>query len=103
MPIAAINASAAGDTTIVTGVASFRFLIKKLILTTSGAVNAKFRSSGNDLTGLLYLKANDSFRLDDYYEDQESWLTTNVGEDFRVNLSGAVAVGGWLIYEKQPA
>lgn len=91
-----IAASASGDNTLVSGVASKKIRVLSYVLMSNGTVNAKFQSStGGDITGLLYLVANtgasSGFSPVGHFE-------TVAGEDLQLNLSGAIAVGGHLTY-----
>lgn len=74
---------------------SKKIRVLKLSLVAGGAVSVKFQSAANDKTGLLPLAANggvaDSFCPVGLFE-------TNAGEALNINLSGAVAVGGYLTY-----
>lgn len=91
-----IAASSSGDNPLVTGVALKKIRVLNYVVSVSAAVNAKFQSStAGDLTGLFYFAANSGavsgFSYVGHFE-------TAAGEDLQLNLSGAVPVGGHLLY-----
>lgn len=94
---AKITASSSGATTIVSAVTSKKIRVLKWSLVANAAVNAKWQShvTPTDLTGLHYLAANggiaEPFCPVGLFE-------TVSGEALDINLSGAVAVGGSLVY-----
>lgn len=100
MMTAAIAASALGDNTLVAADANKQYHVKGFYLSASGAVNAKFKSgAATDLTGLLYQAA-----AGDSDADRAGGLgylfETAVGDALVLNLSAAVAVGGYVIYDE---
>lgn len=94
---AAISASSSGNNTLVAAVASKKIRVLALWLTSNGAVNVKFQSgaSGTDLTGLGYEAANTGIVLP---FSPVGWFETASNTLLNANLSGAVAVGGSLVY-----
>lgn len=94
---AAIAVSSSGNNTLVAAVTSKKIRVLGLYLVANGTVNAKFQSgaSGTDLTGLAYLVANTGFVLP---FNPVGWFETAVTTLLNLNLSGAVAVGGALVY-----
>lgn len=94
-----IAASSSGDNTIVAAVTGQRIKVVGFNFIGNGAVNAKFQSgaSGEDLTGLYYMPAAGSGISVPYSE--KGWFITRAGQLLNMNLSGAVAVGGVLVYE----
>lgn len=92
-----ITASSSGATTIVAAVSSKKIRVLQWIVTTNAAVNFKWQShvTPTDLTGLYYSGAQGgaggSFCHVGHFE-------TIAGEALDINLSGAVAVGGSLVY-----
>lgn len=95
---AKISTSASGASTVVALVAGKKIRVLQFWLTASGAVNAKFQShiAPTDLTGLLYMAtAGDGAAMNFC---PVGLFETVAGEALDINLSGAVAVGGGLVY-----
>ncbi len=94
---AKITASSSGATTLVAAVTGKKIRVTNLILIANGAVNVKFQShvTPTDLTGLLYLNSNGGFAPG---YDKTGHFETVSGEALDINLTGSVAVGGWLKY-----
>lgn len=94
---AAISAGALGSNTLVAAVAGKQVVVLGYVLVAAGAVNARFQSATNDLTGLMTFAAagNDQVAPLSPY----GYLATNAGEALNLNLSGAVAVAGYLVYK----
>lgn len=103
MATAAIAASASGDTELVAAVAGKRIRVISGVLSFGGTVNAKFNSGGStDLTGLYYGILGTAVPFDYGPEGMggmRGHFETAPGEALNINLSGAVAVGGHLVYE----
>lgn len=97
---APITASASGATSVVTATASKKITVQSLLITTNGAVNVKFQShtTPTDLTGLMYFGANGGAAISSMQDNPGGLFQTNAGEQLDINLSGAVAVGGFLTY-----
>lgn len=94
---ATIVASSSGATTIVAAVTSKKIRVIALQLVANAAVNVKWQShvTPTDKTGLAYLAANGGYVLP---KNEYGWFETVAGEALDINLSGAVAVGGSLVY-----
>lgn len=94
---AVISASSSGNNTIVAAVTSKKIRVLGYVLVANGAVNVKFQSAagGTDKTGLLYLAANGGVASN---FSPVGLFETVAGELLNLNLSGAVAVGGHLVY-----
>lgn len=92
---AAIVASASGATQIVAADGTRKIRVLQYTFSANGAVNAKFQSAANDRTGLLYLGANGQVSV---AFCPLGLFETAVNEALNLNLSGAVAVGGHLVY-----
>jgi hypothetical protein len=94
---ATISTSSSGASTLVAAVTSKKIVVTDIVLVANAAVNVKFQShvTPTDLTGLLYLAANTGFAPG---YDPTGHFQTVAGEALDINLSGAVAVGGWLKY-----
>ena len=104
----AISVSASGDNTVVTGVANFAVRVLGYVLTASAAVNARWMSdtAGNAkaLSGLLYFTLTTSGSISVVVApvvpmNGRGWFQADAGKDLNLNLSGAQAVGGHLLYE----
>jgi len=94
---AKVAAASNGDNTIVAAVTSKKIRVLGGKLSFSGTVNAKWQSgaSGTDLTGLTYGVAN---VVDNLPFNPVGHFETASGILLNLNLSGAVAVGGYVVY-----
>lgn len=94
---AKIVASSSGATQVVAAVTLKKIRVIGVVLLVNAAVNVKFQShtTPTDLTGLAYLGDKGGF-APGYLP--KGHFETLIGEALDINLSGAVAVGGWLIY-----
>jgi hypothetical protein len=94
---AAIAVSASGNNTLVAAVTSKKIRVLAYNFIANGSVNAKFQSgaSGTDLTGLKYCVANGGLVAP---FNPLGWFETAAGVLLNLNLSGAVPVGGELVY-----
>lgn len=95
---AAIAASASGNNTLIAAVTSKKIRVLAYNLIGNGAVNAKFQSgaSGTDLTGLKYIAAAGGGICAPF--NPVGWFESASGVLLNLNLSGAVAVGGEIVY-----
>lgn len=96
---AAIAASSIGNNTIVAAVTAKKIRVLDYLLIGNGAVNAKFQSGagGTDLTGLHYIASAGQGANAGGFSPVGKFETAS-GALLNLNLSGAVAVGGWLVY-----
>lgn len=94
---AAIAASSSGNNTIVAAVNPKKIRVLAVNLVANAAVNAKWQSGagGTDLTGLAYCGANGGYILP---FNPVGWFETASNTLLNLNLSGAVAVGGSIVY-----
>jgi hypothetical protein len=94
---AAIAAASNGNNTVVAAVADKKLRVLAVQLVASAAVNAKWQTAagGTDLTGLAYLAANGGYVLP---FNPVGWFETGSNALLNLSLSGAVAVGGSLVY-----
>jgi hypothetical protein len=102
MSTAPITASANGDNVVVAAVPGRRIRVLTFVLSFSAAVNAKFLdgAGGSALSGLYYgLGATAPGFSSDGTTDHRGIFTTSVGNALVLNLSGAIPVGGHVIYE----
>jgi hypothetical protein len=99
----AIAASNIGTNKIVAGVAGKRIRLIAWSLSFSGTVNAKWQDGSTDLTGLRYGLAGGAWDMPmatpRAVAGKDAYLETTAGNDLNLNLSGAVAVGGFVVYE----
>lgn len=95
---ALISASSSGDNTLVAAVALKKIRVLAYNLMGAGAVNARFQSAvaGDYLTGLKYIAAAGGGICAPF--NPVGWFETDAGELLNLELSGAVAVGGELVY-----
>src|SRR5215471_1579119 len=102
---APITASASGDNTVVTAVAGYAIRVIGYCLTFSAAVNARWMSDVGGgavaLSGLLYGVGTGppAVSASDVGVNGRGWFQTAAGKALNLNLSGAVAVGGHVLYE----
>jgi len=94
---AKIAAASSGNNTLVSAVASKKIRVLAYNFISNGTVNAKFQdgAGGTDLTGLKYCVANTGLVAG---FNPVGWFETSVNTLLNVNLSGAVAIGGELVY-----
>ena len=105
MKFAAVSASASGDNEIVAGVNGKRIRLLSGLLSFSGTVNAKWRSGTTDVSGLYYGTLGPPFPFQPGPigpGGRTPHLQTAPGEALNLNLSGATAVGGHIVYEEVP-
>lgn len=95
---AAIAASSSGNNTLVAAVTSKKIRVLAYNFMANGAVNGKFQSgaSGTDLTGLKYMDGAGAGIVAPF--NPIGWFETGSNTLLNLNLSGAVAVGGELVY-----
>lgn len=105
MQRAVISCSSNGANKIVSGVTGRRIRVICFLLSFSGSVNAKWQDGTTDVTGLIYGAAaatvaspQDPMLPGGPYGQFE----TSQGVDLNLNLSSAVAVGGYIVYDLVP-
>ena len=99
---AIIAASSLGDNQIVAGVTGKRIRVLGFVLSFSGSTNAKWRDGTTDLTGLEYGAAgavNVAPVTPSVLASGIGWFSTSQGNALQLNLSAAVAVGGFVLYD----
>lgn len=94
---AAVTASASGATTIVSAVASkkIRVLGIFLVCTSAVSVNLQSHTTTATKTGTMPFAANGGISVS---FSPVGWFETVAGEALDINLGGAVAVGGQVVY-----
>ena len=99
LKFATIAASSSGNNTVVSAVTGKKIRVVSGQLMSNGTVNAKWQSGagGTDITGLAYLVANVGYIIP---TNAEGNFETAAGALLNLNLSGAVAVGGWITYKE---
>lgn len=96
---AAVSASSSGDNTAIAGTATQTIRVNRLYMVAAGAVNVTLKDgTGTPLTGAIPMVANQVMHLD--FSGGEPWFVTSAGNGFVINLSGAVAVTGFVQYTK---
>ena len=103
MKTAIISASASGANQLVAAVAGKRIRVLHYRALVSGDVSIKFQSASTDITGLMAFSANGGISAGApsiipaglIFEFQ-----TEPGEALNINLSAAVAVGGYMLYQE---
>lgn len=99
---AAIAAGSSGDNTVIAAVTGKKLRIKRLAVIVGSAVNIYFTSAAagtvifGGSTNKINLAANGGFIL----PDSPGWFETAAGDALVLNLSGAVAVSGGLVYQE---
>lgn len=96
---AKIAVSSSGNNNIVAAVTSKKIRVLAYNFIANGTVNAKFQSDGAgtpvDKSGLKYCVANMGICAP---FNPVGWLETDAGKTLDINLSGAIAIGGELVY-----
>jgi hypothetical protein len=93
----AVVASASGATAVVAAQGSGnKIRVVQWDVKVNAAVNFKWQSAANDLTGLYYNSSQGDGVARSF--SPIGYFTTNANEALNINLSGAVAVGGALTY-----
>ena len=101
MKFAKIDASASGNNEIVAAVTGKRIRVVGYTIIATGTVTVKWRSASTDLSGGMALAANGGTTPSVSVLSPAGMFgvfQTEPGEALNLNLSGAVAVGGHLVY-----
>lgn len=95
---AAINVAGSGNNTLVAAVAGRKVRVLAVALVPAAAVTARFESAANGsaLSGQMPLAANADLVLP---YNPAGWFETVTAELLNLELSGAVAVDGVLVYQ----
>jgi hypothetical protein len=96
---AKIDCSSSGANQIVAAVTSKHIRVLSFLISASAAVNGKWQSASTDITGLIYMDAKGGATGD----AQDGLFETASGEALNLNLSGSVAVGGYVAYVTEAA
>lgn len=100
---AAIGAASSGDNTLVAAVSGKKIRVLSICLIAASGVNLYFTSGAagtvifGGSTNKIALAANGGFVLP---EAPDGWMETVVGSALIMNLSGAIAVAGGLLYQE---
>ena len=89
-----VTASSSGDNPIVTAVTGKKIRVLSYVLSSSGSVNAKWRSGTTDISGLIYTAATTNASS----TAPLGLFETAAGQALNLNLSAAVPMGGHLTY-----
>jgi hypothetical protein len=94
---AVVNASAAGNNTLVAGVGGKTIRIFQLVLTFSIGGTVTFQDGASTaLSGALTMTAGGSITLD--FNPNAPWYLTSSGNGFVMNLAGGAAAAGTVYY-----
>lgn len=96
---AVIDVATSGDNTIVAAIASTKIRVLAVVLVAAGAVTVRFESGagGTALTGQMSLAANGGFASG---FNPVGHFETAAGSLLNLELSGAVSVDGWIVYQE---
>ena len=95
-----ISTAASGDTLLVTGKPGQVIRVLNIVAGAASAVSIKFKSGSTDLTGAIPVVNPLATTWCGYGPGGSiPHFKTALGENLSINLSGAIAVGGWLNYE----
>lgn len=94
---APISFSAPGDNIVVVGVAGKSIKVLQLFLVLADATNLIYKSGSSALSGTLTFGSN-AAQVQDYIQLP---LTCNPGDNFIINLTVGVVVGGTIWYAVQ--
>ena len=95
----AISAASNGANSIVAAVSGKKYRVVAWNFMSNGTVNAKWQDGSTDKTGLYYLVANTGISVPNP-GTRIGWFETSDNTALNLNLSGAVAVGGAIVYEE---
>lgn len=97
LSLALISASASGDNTIIAAVPATTIKVYHINFITADVVNVRFKSgAGTNRSGLYTFIANQGIALDPPIDNPV--VTCVAGDAFVINLSSAVAIGGFCLY-----
>ena len=91
-----ISDANSGDNTILSAVSGLRIKVYAIHFNVTGTVNMKWLSGSTDLTGDMNFQAREGYTA--AVNPPAILLQTAAGEALILNLSGAVAVDGWIAY-----
>ncbi len=93
---ASIQTNSSGDTTIVPAVAGKRIRVVSVAIVAGGNVSVRFKSGATWITGTMVFGQSGGLA----HSFEGGLFQTNVGEALIINLSAAVQVGGYIVYEE---
>ena len=93
-----ISVSASGDNEIVAAVAGKQIRALQYSVVCANAVVLTWKSGSTAITGPMPHAANSGNTTPRARDHRDDLFRTAVGEPLVLNLSGNVAVGGWLVY-----
>ncbi|GIW60682.1 MAG: hypothetical protein KatS3mg087_1748 [Patescibacteria group bacterium] len=93
---ASINTNSLGDTTIVSAVSGKRIRVVALAVVAGNDVSVRFKSGSSWITGILVFGPSGGIA----HTFDGGLFQTNINESLIINLSAAVQVGGYLVYEE---
>jgi hypothetical protein len=93
---AVISESSSGNNEVVAAVVGKKIRVLQWIVSGSAAVNFKWRTASTDISGLFYIASAGGGAAGSY--NPVGHFETVANEALNLNLSGAVAVGGSVVY-----
>ena len=93
----AVDVNTSPDNTLIAAVSGKKILVLGCVLIAAGAVNIRFEdgAGGTALTGVINLTTNSGFTLP---LGIPGWFRTSTNTLLNLELSGATAVAGTLVY-----
>ncbi len=93
----AVDVNSSGDNTLVAAVSGKKILVLGCVIVAAGAVNVRFEdgAGATALTGVINLTTNSGFTLP---LGLPGWFKTSTNTLLNLELSGATAVAGTLVY-----
>ena len=93
----AVDVNSSGDNTLIAAVSGKKILVIGCVLIAAGTVSIRFEdgAGGTALSGVLNLTTNSGFTAP---LSLPGWCKTSANTLLNLELSGAVAVAGWLVY-----
>ena len=93
----AVDVNSSGDNTLIAAVSGKKILVIGCVLIAAGTVSIRFEdgAGGTALTGVINLTTNSGFTLP---LGIPGWFKTSTNTLLNLELSGAVAVAGTLVY-----
>lgn len=93
-----ININASGNNTIITGIANAFIAIDHINLIPSAAVTVQFKDGTTNYGGAYSLSANQGLVIENTILNKGGIIRLTNGNNFIINLSGAVQVSGFVRY-----
>jgi hypothetical protein len=99
---ASLAATSSGATAVVAAQGAGKYIkVIRVMVLSKTALDIKFQSAANDITGLVGLAAGGGWRdgmVRNPGDEEDCLFRTNANEALNINLSGAGTVGGYVGY-----